>query len=321
MIEFTLQHKKRLGDVRLELDRRSFVDDIVPPVVTEVIQALASEFGPLPPVHVPLRIDDLAVYGWPADGINEKIRAHGGSIQFGWRLREWPGILLTGEPHAAWVDADGTLIDITPGVVDGDTSLFVPVTSHAEPFGFDQLPPPRYRMLYLGPDRSEAVAERIALMKTGQRAYEERRAQKAGKTLEEWIHGKYYSDPLPDRIAKFIGSCGAFDAVLPTIPSLIAADPYAEEEEQPEPAPPDAGGTTVETDTPGEVSVETGTVDDAEPANTPGGMVFEAESDDSETDEYEDSFDEIWLAEETLDRASWKRNLCREEIMMIISRE
>jgi hypothetical protein len=71
--------------------------------------------------------------------------------------------------------------------------------------------------------------------------------------------------------------------VLPTLPSLIAADPYAEEEEQPDPAPPDAGGTMVEThtsDTLGGVPMEPGSPDNAEPDNTPGDVVSEAESDD-----------------------------------------
>src|SRR5882672_6074126 len=112
MTELTYQHKKRLGETRHLLDEDSFNDDIVPPVVTEPIQAFAAELGPLPPVHMPLRKDDHAIYGWPADGISEKIRTDGGSIQFGWRVREWPGVLLTAEFHAVWVDPDGTLVDI-----------------------------------------------------------------------------------------------------------------------------------------------------------------------------------------------------------------
>jgi hypothetical protein len=75
--------------------------------------------------------------------------------------------------------------------------------------------------LYATPDKSTAVAERIALMKSGQRAYKERRAQKAGTTLEEWIRDKYFHDPLPGQIAAFIEACEAFDARLPTLPALI----------------------------------------------------------------------------------------------------
>jgi hypothetical protein len=186
MTELTHRQKRTLGETHHVVDAESFFDDIVPPAVTEVIGALAAELDPSPPVHVPLRTDDHAIYGWPEDGIAEKIRDDGGSIQFGRRKRAWPGVLPTAEPHAVWVDPDGTLIDLTPDVASGDTSLFVPVASYPEPFGSDQRPPTRYRVLYATPDRSTAVAERIALMKSGQRAYEERRAQKAGR---HWKNG------------------------------------------------------------------------------------------------------------------------------------
>jgi len=231
MTELTLRHKRTLGETRHVVDTHSFFEDIVPSAVTEVIEALAAELGPLPPVHVTLRKDDHAIYGWPEDGIAEKIRADGGSIRFGWRMREWPGVLLTAEPHAVWVDPEGTLIDVTPDVKDGDTSLFVPVASYPEPFGPDRRPPTRYRVLHSTPDRSAAVAERIALMKPGQRAYEERRAQKASMTLDEWIRDKYYHDPLPGQIAAFIEACGAFDARLPTLPGLIENRPNAADDE------------------------------------------------------------------------------------------
>jgi hypothetical protein len=218
MMELSHQHRQTLGETRHVVDENSFFDDIVPPVVTDVIRAFAAELSPLPPIHVPLRKDAQANYGWPADGVGEKTRTHGGSIRFGWRMREWPGVLLTAEAHAVWVDPDGTLVDITRDVAGGDISLFVPAS---EPFSPGQRPPTRYRVLHTAPDQSEAVAERIARLTSGQRAYEDRRAQKAGKTLDAWIQEKYYCDPLLDLIAAFVGACDAFDAGLPTLPSLI----------------------------------------------------------------------------------------------------
>jgi hypothetical protein len=225
MTELTYQHKKSLGETRHMVDTDTFFDDVIPSVVTEAIQAVAEELSPLPPVHVPLRKDEHAVYGWPADGVAEKIRHDGGSIRFGWRMREWPGILLTAEPHAVWVDPEGTLIDITADLPDGDTSLFVPIPDDTGPFDFDRPPPTRYRVLYAVPDCSAAVAERIAGMKPTQRDYEDRRARKAGKTLEEWILDKFHHDPMPDRIAAFIEACAAFDAKLLTLPSLLETSP------------------------------------------------------------------------------------------------
>jgi len=224
MTDLNYRQKQILGETRHALDRHAFLDDIAPSAQAEVVQALAAELSSLPPVRVPLRQDDRAVYGWPADGIAAKIGADGGSLQFGWRLREWPEVLLTAEPHAVWVDPDGTLVDITPDVSGGDTSLFVPVVSFPEPFGPERRPPNRYRVLHTPPDRTAAVAERIARMKSSQRAYENRRAGKAGMTLEEWIVGKYHRDPLPAQIAAFIAACDEYDAMLPSLPNLILTE-------------------------------------------------------------------------------------------------
>ena len=240
MTELSYQHKQTLGETRHVVDENTFFDDIVPAEVTDVIRAFAAEFSPLPPLHVPLRKDAQAIYGWPADGVGEKIRTHGGSIRFGWRMREWPRVLLTAEAHAVWVDPDGALIDITPDVADGDISLFVPTS---EPFGFGKRPPTRYHVLYSAPDQSQAIAERIARMTSGQRAYEDRRAQKAGQTLDAWIRDKYYHDPLPGLIAAFIAACDAFDAGLPTLPSLIQAVTNAAEEQPPQTLPSAQGRT------------------------------------------------------------------------------
>jgi len=74
MTALTYEQKKTLSETRHVVDQSSFFDDIVPPELTEVVQAFASELSPLPPVHVPLRVDDKATYGWPADGIQENPR-------------------------------------------------------------------------------------------------------------------------------------------------------------------------------------------------------------------------------------------------------
>ncbi len=226
MTEFLYRHKERLSSGRYEVDETAFSREIVPSMETEAVQAFVAELSPVLPVRVPLRDDDDGLYGWPADGIREKIRTHGGSIRFGWRLREWPGVLLTAEFHAVWVDPEGTLIDITPAVIGDEPSLFVPDPNYPETFDFDQRPATRYRVLHTGPDLSEPTARRIAQMKATQRAYEERRASKTGKTLEDWIRGKFPTDPLLHPIAEFVDACHAFDARLPSLPSLVQKDPH-----------------------------------------------------------------------------------------------
>jgi hypothetical protein len=332
MTELSYQHKQTLGGTRHVVDENTFFDDIVPAVVTDVIRTFAAELSPLPPVHVPLRKDPQAAYGWPADGVGEMIRTQAGSIRYGWRMREWPGVLLTAEAHAVWVDPDETLIDITPDVADGDISLFVPAS---EPFGSGQRPPTRYHVLYTTPDQSEAIAERIARMTSGQRAYEDRRARKAGQTLDAWIQDKYYHDPLPAAIAAFIESCDAFDAKLPTLPSLIETVT----EEQPPPTLPgaperadaavpppadamaqhDASEARAESppeETDPAADIETEPLDDEAGDNQI--QVADDEADDDQPfDEFEE--DETWLAVESLDEWSRKRDICRKAILRTMS--
>jgi hypothetical protein len=318
MPELTYDHKLSLGDVRHVADKDVFSGEITPPAVTEVIQAFAAELSPLPPMHVSWQQDDWAVYGWPAAGVEAKMGIDGGSIRYGWRVREWPRILLTAEPHAVWVDPDGTLIDITPDVADGEDSLFVPMPEDAEPINFDQRPANRYHILYHAVDPSEAVAERIARMKPPQRAYEERRAHKAGKTLNEWMLDKHHNDPLPGQLAAFIAACDAFDAKLPTLPELIAEDPDAEPEDDLSDDPQDG--------------VETSSADEA--AEPVADLDADSESDvaddddldlgdpgDIDVDDIDDieEFDVTWLAARTLNRWSLDRERRRDAIFRTLA--
>lgn len=333
MTELTHRHKQTLGETRLEVDFGTFFNEVVPSEVTEVIQALAAELSPLPPMHVPVRRDGHAIYGWPADGVAAKICTDGGTIRLGWRMREWPGILLTAEPHAVWVDPDGTLIDITPGPAAGDRSLFVPVTNYPEPFGADRPPPTRYRVLYQAPDYSAAAAERIARMKSGQRGYEDRRARKAGKTLEEWIYDKYYRDPLPGLIAAFIAACDGFDARLPTLPGLIETDAGATDAAPPYPlstaqdaadaavTAPDAGAMAAAAASPESAPMEptsaidagAGAAEDTK-AGPPTAVADDNADEDLGREDDDEPSGETWAAEDNLVRWSREREICRAAI-------
>jgi hypothetical protein len=249
MTELSIKQKRYLGETRHTVDTDAFFDDRVPGEVTEAIASFAAQLSPLPPVHIPLRKEARASYGWPADGVREKIRADGGSIRFGWRLREWRPVLLTAEFHAVWVDPDGNLVDITPDVAAGEISLFVPDPAYSDLQDGDPYPSTRYHVLHQRRDRSQEIAERIARMKPAQRAYEERRAQKARQTLEDWLSDKLYPDPVPQSIALFIEACQSFDAKLPTLPDLIEATPVEPEDLEPRPPPaaPDEAPATVGT--------------------------------------------------------------------------
>lgn len=218
MADLTLRHKRILGNELLDADDDVFSDMIVPREITPDIATFAAELSLLPPQQVLLIQDDDATYGWPADGVRARIERDGGDIRFGWRLRAWPDMMLMAVFHAVWIDPQGVPIDITPDVTEGDTSLFVPASPDLDP---SELPTPRYRITHVRPDTSAAIAARIAGLKTGQRAYEERRAAKAGQTLEEWFNDKYHPDKTASLLPPFIKACEQFDAKLPTLPDFI----------------------------------------------------------------------------------------------------
>ena len=215
----TPDHKRGLSELLLELDDSIFAGQIVPDADSPDVRGFLAELGAGDPVRIELRDDHLGLYGWTDDGIRARIAEDGGAIRYGWRLREWPDILLTAERHAVWQEPDGALVDITPsGVGDATTSLFAPADTEA-------LSGARYLVLHISPDRSAEIAARVAELKAGQRAYEEKRAAKAGQTLYDWIAVKSFTDPLPDAIPAFARACEAFTANLAQLPDLIDLRP------------------------------------------------------------------------------------------------
>lgn len=53
--------------------------------------------------------------------------AHGGRIQFGWSIWEWPGVYVEAEHHAVYVPPDDTpWIDVTPAIDSDTTRVFLP---------------------------------------------------------------------------------------------------------------------------------------------------------------------------------------------------
>lgn len=54
------------------------------------------------------------------------IEQHGGSVQHGWALWEWPGVMIEAEFHAVWRALDNSLLDVTPREDSEQRVLFLP---------------------------------------------------------------------------------------------------------------------------------------------------------------------------------------------------
>jgi hypothetical protein len=208
------QDKKQMSDEHFRADATERPEETTPPAITEPIKVFAAKLGSEAPRYVPVANDPLGLYGWCSDGVLEKMKSAGGSIRFGWNIWEWPRVLLTGEFHAVWVDPAGELIDITPKPHGETRIVFVPDPSYPENFDFDKRPLNRRQRLYEPTDPSAEIAEHIARMKPAQLAYEEKRAAKAGVTLEQSLRNKIPADPHAKLVDDFIRASDEFDKAM-----------------------------------------------------------------------------------------------------------
>lgn len=195
----------------MEQQEAGEVSETTPPAITPAITAFAQTLDAGAAAFLPVVNEPLGLYGWCSDGVREKVKQDGGRCIFGWTIWEWPKVLLTAEFHSVWENAEGALLDITPKPRGEPRILFVPDMSYAQDFDFDQRPRNRRQRLYTGSDPAEQVAGMMASLAGGKRQYEERRATKAGMTLEEWLLSKIPADPLAMLIDDLIMTCDAFD--------------------------------------------------------------------------------------------------------------
>lgn len=99
----------------------------------------------------------------------ERVRTRGGTIQYGWRVWEWPGILLQADFHAVWAHPIGKYIDVTPCEYGEPRILFHPDSVRQ---CYDDPPPSVTMSLIDSPtlkqylDVSEQIAE---IKRNGQR--------------------------------------------------------------------------------------------------------------------------------------------------------
>lgn len=81
-------------------------------------------------VEVPLFVDVLPRSDSGVDDcfmdVRRQVESHGGCIQHGWMLWEWPGIFAEGVFHAVWRKPDGQLLDVAMKPDGEKRILFAP---------------------------------------------------------------------------------------------------------------------------------------------------------------------------------------------------
>lgn len=111
---------------------RPYTRGTTPRAISEPVRELCRE---LVPDAQPQYLQVAAEQGAQADdsfGIVERhVEQHRGSVRYGWRIWEWPGVMIEAEFHAVWEDAAQQLHDLTPAPNSIDTILFLPDAARA----------------------------------------------------------------------------------------------------------------------------------------------------------------------------------------------
>ncbi len=195
----------------------SAVSETTPVSLTPALEEFCRTIGGEPPVLVPVLDDPHGLFGWCSDGVAEKMRVDGGGIAFGWTIWEWPNILWTAEFHAVWRSPTGDLFDITPKPKGERQILFVHDPTYPESFNFDHRPGNQRRRIYRPAEPVQLARERIAALKPSRLAYEQKRAEKAELSLQQWFEAKIPNDSLAPIIDEMISACDDHENYFDTL--------------------------------------------------------------------------------------------------------
>lgn len=103
------------------------MENITPIQITKPIMQLCRFLCPnVNPLWVDICPEPDAIIDGCFPNVQAKILKDGGSIQYGWEIRELTGVLIEGEFHGIWASPDNKLIDITPVITGEKRILFLP---------------------------------------------------------------------------------------------------------------------------------------------------------------------------------------------------
>jgi hypothetical protein len=207
--------------------------ETTPGAITAEIIGLCESLNANPPVYVPVGDDPHGMYGFCNLGVLDKIKAEGGEIRFGWNIWEYPGVYLTAEFHAVWVDPIGNLVDITPKPDRETRIVFAGDPTLPPDFDFAKRPNNRRARIYQPTDRVMLAKARIATFNRTQTKYETNRATRKGMTLEQWVAARLPVDPISGLIEGFIHAADEREKLWVPTPSGVGTrctDPHRSNE-------------------------------------------------------------------------------------------
>ncbi len=212
-MEMTDDEIRRASAMKLSEDRVALAGatETTPVEINAAVESFAASLEGRPAFKIPVSDDPHGRYGWCSDGVRLKVAADGGQPVYGWTIWEWGSAFLTAEFHCVWRSPTGDLIDITPKPNRETTIVFVEMPAYPPDFDFRYRPRNKRMRTYAPADVTGAVATMAAWLTPGQQAYEQRRAEKANVSLEQWLATKLPLDPVPSAIDELINACGDFE--------------------------------------------------------------------------------------------------------------
>lgn len=189
------------------------IAEITPATTTPEIETFVKALGLHDAHHIPVIPEEIANDGNCFLNVKAAIRLHGGSICYGWLIRECGGLWLAAEFYSVRVTPLGMLVDVTPKE-DGeiDRVLFAPDLRYESDFNVLHRPRIVRRQRIYRPTVVQLESE-LAAMSNARRAYELRRATEKGLPLLEW-RALNNPDPLEQAIDSYLAILEELDGIL-----------------------------------------------------------------------------------------------------------
>jgi hypothetical protein len=208
------KYTERSGSMTYEV---SALAEITPAVMTRQIVDFVSSIGCDHALFIPVMLEEDARGGNCFTHVKGSIRLHGGSLRYGWLIRQSAaGLWLSAEFHAVRRTGFGLLVDVTPqDERKEDRVLFAPDPRYAPEFRYLERPGIRHQRTYRKP--SGRIETELAAMSTGRRGYEQRRAAEAGLPLTK-SRALNNPDPLEQAVDDYLATLVELDRIFVPAP-------------------------------------------------------------------------------------------------------
>ena len=103
----------------------------VPSTLTRAVLDFCKSVSVETPRFLQIEPSSGAVVGDCFALVDRIVLERSGAARYGWRIWEWPGVMIEAEFHSVWRDREGVLHDYSPAPFDTERILFLPEARRA----------------------------------------------------------------------------------------------------------------------------------------------------------------------------------------------